>query len=98
MYARATTLEGSPEKMDDAVGQYRQSLSQFKEISGNQGAILLVDRASGRGIGITLWESEEAMSESRDQASQVRQQAASSVGAEIRSVEEYEVPVFQTSA
>ncbi len=94
MYARATTIQGSPATADEGVEQYREALSAFRRIAGNQGAFLLVDRSSGKGIGVTLWESEQAMADSRDQANQLRQQAAEQAQGDIQSVEEYEVAVW----
>lgn len=94
MYARATTLEGSPDGVDEAIRGYEGALSTFRGIDGNRGAFLLIDRGNGRGIGVTLWESEEAMRNSRQRADELRQQAAASVGATVESVEEYEIAVW----
>jgi heme-degrading monooxygenase HmoA len=94
MYARATTIQGSTATADEGVEQYREALAAFRRIPGNQGAFLLVDRASGKGIGVTLWESEQAMADSREQANQLRQQAAEQAQGQIQSVEEYEVAVW----
>jgi heme-degrading monooxygenase HmoA len=94
MYARATTIQGSPDAADEGVEQYRQALSAFRTIPGNEGAFLLVDRSSGKGIGVTLWESEQAMTESREQANQLRQQAVEQAQGQVQSVEEYEVAVW----
>jgi heme-degrading monooxygenase HmoA len=98
MFARATTLRGSAEKVDAGVQQYQEALSRFREIPGNQGAFLLIDRSSGKGMGVTLWESEHAMTDSREQADQLRQQAAQQAGGQIESVEEYEVAVWDVSS
>ena len=98
MFARATTIQASPETGDAAVGQYREALSRFREIPGNRGAFLLVDRKSSKGIGVTLWESDQAMADSREQANQLRQQAAQQAQGEIVSVEEYEVAVWDVSS
>jgi len=94
VFARATTLRGSPDSVEAGVQQYRDTLSRFRQLSGNQGAFLLIDRSSGKGIGVTLWESEQAMVDSREQANQLRQQAAQEAGGQIESVEEYEVAVW----
>ena len=95
MYARATTLAGSPERAEEAIQGYKGALSMFRSIDGNRGAFLLIDRSKGRAVGVTLWESEEAMQASRAQADQLRQQAASGVDASIESVDEYEVAVWE---
>ena len=94
MYARATTIQGSPDNVEQGVEQYRQALSAFRGVAGNRGAFLLVDRNSGKGIGVTLWESEQAMMDSREQAAQLRQRAAEQAQGQIQSVEEYEIAVW----
>ena len=43
---------------------------------------------------MTLWENEQAVADSREQANQLRQQA----GGQIQSVEEYEVAVWDVSS
>ena len=94
MHARATTLRVGQETSDAAVDQYREALAKFRSMDGNRGAFLLVDQTAGRGVGVTLWESEEAMAKSREQAEQLRQRAAEQAQGEIESVVEYEVAVW----
>ena len=91
MYARATTYQGSPEDVQEAIVHYQEGISSVREISGNRGAFLLVDRSAGKGIGVTLWESDEAMQASRKRADELRQQAQESPG---ESVDEYEVAAW----
>ena len=93
MYARATTYRGSPEQVQEAIVHYQEGIPSIHEISGNRGAFLLVDRSAGRGVGVTLWESEEAMQASRKRAEELRQQAQEP-GGEIDPVDEYEVAVW----
>lgn len=98
MFARATTLRGSAENVDVGLQQYWEALSRFREIAGNQGAFLLIDREGGKGVGVTLWESEQAMADSRERADQLRQQAAEQASGQIESVDEYEVAVWDVTA
>jgi heme-degrading monooxygenase HmoA len=91
VYARATTYRGSPEDVQEAIVHYQEGIPSIREISGNQGAFLLVDRSAGKGVGLTLWDSEEAMRASRKGADELRQQAQESTGG---SVDEYEVAVW----
>ena len=93
MYARATTYRGSPEQVQDAIVHYQEGIPSVREIAGNQGAFLLVDRSAGKGVGVTLWESEEAMHASRKRAGELRHQAQEP-GAETVPVDEYEVAVW----
>ena len=97
MYARATTLRVSPEHVQQGVVHYQAGIPSFREIAGNRGAFLLVDRSAGKGIAVTLWESEDAMRASRQRADDLRQQPAQESSGEIASVDEYEVAVWAVS-
>jgi heme-degrading monooxygenase HmoA len=97
MHARLSRLEVPAERVDDGIEQYRGALARISEIDGNKGAFLLVDRDGGTAIGVTLWESEDAMTQSRERANQLREQAAEQTEAGIKSVEEYEVAVWEVS-
>ncbi len=98
MFARATTIRGSADRAEAAVEQYREALERFRQIPGNRGAFLLIDREKASGIGVTLWESEQAMIDSREQADRLREQAAEQAGGQIASVEEYEVAVWDVTS
>ena len=89
MYARATTHRAPPADVEEAIVHYEDGIPSLREIAGNRGAILLVDRSAGKAIGITLWESDEAMR----RADELRQQPAQESG----EVDEYEVAVWAVS-
>lgn len=94
MYARVTMLRGSPEDLDEGIAHYEAGVPSFREIVGNKGAFLLVDRSAGKGISVTFWESEEAMRASRQRAEELRQEPAQESSGEIASIDEYEVAVW----
>ena len=98
MFARVTTIQGSPENAERGIETYRAALAQFREMDGNKGAFLLVDRESGKAVGTTLWQDEAAMSESRERANEVRKDAADQAGGDVQSVEEFEVAVWEPAA
>ena len=58
---------------------------------GSLGLLSLIDRDAGQSLSITLWDTEEAMVNSREAATQLRSQAATSTGSTIVNVAEYEV-------
>ena len=91
MYARATTLRASPDDVQEQIDHYQEGIQSVREISGNRGAFLLVDRSAGKAISVTLWESDEAMQASRKRADELRKQAQESAG---ESVDEYEVAAW----
>ncbi len=94
MYARVTTIEGSPGKMDDAKGHVQeQTLPQLQEMEGFKGFVALGDRQSGKVLGVAFWESEEALRATEGAVSDVRSGAAEAADGVVAGVEEYEVLV-----
>ena len=95
MYARIATFESDPANLDDAIDMVRSEVSGDTP-PGLEGArmLMLVDRTSGKGLGITLFESEEAMRRGDEALN------AMSPGATERrtAVEFYEVPVQTVDA
>ena len=91
MYARVATFESDPAKIDEAIELVRSEVQSGDTPEGLDGAkrLMLVDRQTGKGLGVTLFESEEEMRRG-DAALN-----AMSPGASERrtSVEFYEVPV-----
>ena len=60
MFARVTTVQVDLNKFDETTGIFRDSvLPAAKTQKGYQGAYLLTDNKTGKGISITLWDSEE---------------------------------------
>jgi heme-degrading monooxygenase HmoA len=97
MYSRVTTVHGDPAKADDAIQAFRdRALPVVREAAGFKGSILLVDRTTGVGLGISLWESEEAMQATESAVSAIRDANAAAMGADAPSVDRYEVAVFET--
>jgi heme-degrading monooxygenase HmoA len=81
MFARVSTYEGTPGR-EEAVRQVVEGISgQVRAQAGFQRAYFLVDRASGKGLSITLWESEQAMQSSASAVSPLRTQLAQALGA-----------------
>ena len=96
VYARVSTLEGPPELMDEGLRQAREVvLPQGRLMDGFKGMIALGDRHSGKTVGITFWESEEAMRASEEAANRLRKESAEAGGDTIVSVERYEVGLFE---
>jgi|SRR5215216_4004505 hypothetical protein len=59
MFARVTTTQFSPYRLDEAINVARDhNLPAAQQQAGFKGYIMLVDRSSGKGITITLWEEE----------------------------------------
>jgi heme-degrading monooxygenase HmoA len=92
MYARVTTIQGAPAKMDDAKDHIQeQTLSQLQKMDGFKGFFALGDRQSGKVLGVAFWESEEALRATDEAVSSVRSGVAEAADGTVASVEEYEV-------
>jgi hypothetical protein len=88
MHARVSTYEFPTDAIDEAPENFERALDQLE---GVKGGILLVNRATGKGVSITYWESGETMASSRQTADRVRNEATQATSGSITSVEEYEV-------
>ncbi len=91
MYARVATFQGDPANLDEAISRVRGEVESGSPPAGLEGAkmLMLVDRETGKGLGVTLFESEEAMRRG-DEALNAMTPGASSGRT---SVEFFEVPV-----
>ncbi len=90
MHARVSTYEG---QADELVKAFDSVTGPLGEMEGFSQAYFLVDRAGGRGMSITLWESEDALNASVERANQMREKASDEAGASILSVDHFEVAV-----
>ena len=96
MHVRLTTIEGSPDRMDEATRHVQeQTLPQLRQMDGFKGFVALGDRQSGKLVGVVFWEDEEALRATEGVASGVRSAAAEAVGGSVASVEDYEVVVYE---
>lgn len=92
MWARVSTLQGSPERADEAIREVQERFVAA-DMPGRTGFLMLMDRTTGKAIGISFWESEDALRQSEGQADQIRQTTADASGAQVVSVERYEVAI-----
>ncbi len=94
MYARVSTYQGPPDQIDEGVRYARENiLPRVGEIDGFEGVYFLVDRQSGKALSVTLWESEETMRASEEEANRLRSETAQAGGQEVVGVDRYEVAI-----
>ena len=92
MYARVSKLEGPPEQVNELGRIVAEWVApSLTEMEGFRGILTLADRQSGKVEVVTLWESEQAMRQSEEEADQLRGETARAAGGEIAGVERYEV-------
>ncbi len=92
MYARVTVVQGSPDKIEQGIDSFKTAvLPAAKSVDGYRAAFLLADRQTGRGIGITLWGSEDARRRGAEAVDEARAATIKAMGGNVPPVEEFEV-------
>ena len=92
MFARVSTLQGQPERLDEAARVMREEAAPFaRQQPGFKTAYWLADRSTGTVVAVALWGSEEAMRASEAAVDERRRESARALGATVESVERYEV-------
>lgn len=98
MHARVSKLEGLPERVDELERIAAEWLAPaLSEMEGFHGILALADRQSGEVQMVTLWESEQAMHQSEEDADRLRGATARAAGGEVAGVERYEVVLLHTA-
>jgi heme-degrading monooxygenase HmoA len=96
MFLRATRVQTPPDKVDQAIENFEtNTVKALRAAPGNQGAVLLVNRQTGAGLGITYWESAKALAAAEQTGIQARTQSTKSVpGSQIVNVERAELMIM----
>jgi hypothetical protein len=96
VYARSTTFQAEPGKIDDGIAFIRDEVMPAAA-DGCIGLSMICDRESGRCIATTAWSSEAAMNGSEQKMEPMRQRAAEVIGGEA-SVDRWEIAVLHRQA
>jgi heme-degrading monooxygenase HmoA len=92
MFARVTVVQGSPDKIEQGAASFNEEvLPAANGVDGFRAGFMLADRTTGKGMGITLWESEEAMANGAEAVAAAREATIQAMGGTVPPVEEYEV-------
>jgi heme-degrading monooxygenase HmoA len=75
MYARLTRISGGQVDDDQVIPMTERIMSEARKLDGIQGGYWLRSRDSGDLFAVTLWETEEAMAATEQQAAALREQA-----------------------
>jgi heme-degrading monooxygenase HmoA len=83
MYARVTTIDGDPQRLETGTVYVRdRSLPMAREAEGCRGLSMLADRTTGRCIVTTSWQDEAALAASRAGIAAFRDGTAGALGGE----------------
>jgi heme-degrading monooxygenase HmoA len=88
VHARVSSYEGD---VDRLVEGFQRQADLVRRLDGFARALLFVDRAGGRAVTVTLWDSEEALEASAARAAHLREEASETAEATIGSVDSYEL-------
>jgi heme-degrading monooxygenase HmoA len=91
--ARVTWLQGAPASIDAAVESFRSILPLLDQLTGFCSASLLVNRQAGRAVSTAIYDSADALAQTRARANDLRTQLAAQTGAEVLEVAEFELAV-----
>jgi hypothetical protein len=81
-----------PDQAERAIEFYKTSvLPSLEDLEGFCSASLLIDRASGRGVASTTFDSRDAMERNREQAKELRDARTRELGADVLDVCEFEL-------
>jgi heme-degrading monooxygenase HmoA len=89
MFARVSTYKTGPETVSDTPSE--DIVSKVLQIPGCKGIYYLNGTESDRALSITLWDTAEAMTESRQEANKIRKENSEAEKIDIVAVEEFEV-------
>src|ERR1700681_3041491 len=100
MFLRATRVQTPPDKVNDAIKNFETNIVKGAQSApGNQGAVLLVNRETGAGLGITYWESDKALATSEQFGIKTRTDAVKNVpGSQMVNVERAELMIMDRAA
>lgn len=94
MYVRTTEVQADPAKIEDGIATIREDIfPTVSDMDGCVGMSLLVDRASGRCIATTAWESEDAMRGTAERVRPLRDKAEETLDSSGSDVHQWEVAV-----
>lgn len=86
-------VQASPDQVDNAIKVINErAVPGAKQIPGLVAAYWCMDRSAGKGITLTVYESEDSLKASEEIARELRERSVAEIpGAQIVSVENYEV-------
>jgi len=94
MHARIGRVSFPADRADDAVNQVKQDVvPMLEQADGFKGFTLLVDRSGGEGLGISFWESEDALKASVELSDRARSGVADAAQGQDEGMAHYEVAI-----
>ena len=93
MFARVISAQTTPDGVDNAIRIAQEQLPDPRGQPGFSGFYLLADRAAGKLVTISLWESYDDVRAVESRAAQLRGEASAEIGVTTSGVDVLEVAV-----
>jgi hypothetical protein len=93
MHARVAAFKGDTSRIDDLIGTIRERMRSGDEIPGAKRFLMLIDRGGGTSLGITFFESEEAIRAAEPIFERMGDEVPEELRGRRTSVETYEVAI-----
>ncbi len=93
MHARIASFAGDMGRIDDVVGKIRERMSAGEEIPGAKRFLMLIDREGGTSLGITFFDSEDAIRAAEPIFEKMAEEIPEDLRGRRISVETYEVAI-----
>jgi hypothetical protein len=92
MQARTSTWSGTPEALDQWAEHVTKNVKPMVAgLPGNVGAYFFIDRAEGKALTLTLWDTDAAAAQSDQTAEASRARTVAATGVELVERARYEV-------
>src|SRR6516225_10475072 len=89
---RATWVKAGADQVDQGIDFYKMTiLPALEELEGFCSASLLVDRASGRGVAVTTFDSADALRRNKDQLDRIRTMGSQEARAQVLEERDFEL-------
>lgn len=99
MWVRGTRLSAAPDKVPSLIDEFtRNTVPKLKELNGNAGAVLLVNRDKGDCLALSYWRDKSALDGSESAATGLRSTVAANIGATVTEVSRYEILIMERAA
>jgi heme-degrading monooxygenase HmoA len=92
-------LRAAPDRVGALIDDFtKNTVPKLKQIDGNVGNVLLVNREAGDCVALTYWRDRSAMDASEAPASGLRTSVATNTGATVEEVARYEMALMERTA
>jgi hypothetical protein len=92
MLPRVRVTNGVPAKVDEGILQFRDVVvPSYENVAGYKGGYMLVDRTSGKLIGVTLWATEADPHATEATSRRLRTTGSQAFAGAVKSVDVYEM-------